>query len=149
MNIPIAIYRARIGVFNNRSYQIKLSTSVDISSVFTVLRNVSLCTLFLLLILLCGDVEIQPGPYDSLDSTISLSTSDSVTDIDDSSFTNGIKTFLSLLHLNIQSIIPKLDIINGNLFDFDILCFTESWLNTSIPDNDVLLDGYQSPLSCD
>ena len=53
--------------------------------------------------------------------------------------------------MNIQSIIPKLDIINGSLLDFDILSFTESWLNicNSISDNDVLLDGYQTPFRCD
>ena len=151
MNIPIALYRARIGAFNNRSYQFKLSKSVDISSVFTVLRILSICTLLAMIVTICGDVEIQPGPLDTSIDDNSSSSYESVTcsDIDDSTFTKGIKTFLSLLHLNIQSIIPKLDIINGSLFDFDILCFTESWLNNSIPDNDVLLDGYQNPFRCD
>ena len=34
----------KLGVLNNRSYQFKLSKSVDISSVFTVLRILSICT---------------------------------------------------------------------------------------------------------
>ena len=48
------------------------------------------------------------------------------------------------LDIDFQGLKPKLDIINVNLFDFDI----ESWLNEDIPDSDMLLDGFESPFIC-
>ena len=60
-----------------------------------------------------------------------------------------VDTHLGILHFNVQSLKPKRDIINVNLFDFDILCFTESWLNDDIPDSDILLDGFSTPFRCD
>jgi hypothetical protein len=38
---------------------------------------------------------------------------------------------ISFLHLNIQSLVPKLDLITAEYADFDILSFSESWLNRS------------------
>ena len=58
-----------------------------------------------LLLLLSGDVELNPGP-----------------DL----ITNDDLGALSLIHLNIRSIRHKLDYIFETLSDYDILCFTES-----------------------
>ena len=72
------------------------------------------------LIVLCGDVEVNPGP-DSVGST-------------DSSLNSTISSFeflcnhLSIFHLNIQSIIPKLDLIKCEVEAYDVNVFSESWL---------------------
>ena len=110
------------------------------SFIFAILNNI---------IWISWDVELNPGPQpDNLDLS-------SLTDVSstDTSMDNFLKelfsTHIGILHFNVQSLKPKLDIINVSLFDFDILCFTESWLNEDIPDSNILLDGYNSPFRCD
>jgi hypothetical protein len=41
----------------------------------------------------------------------------------------------------------KLDLISAEYGDFDILSFTETWLNHSTPDRDIKLDSINVPLS--
>ena len=62
---------------------------------------------------------------------------------------SDFKSYLSLIHLNIQSIRPKLDTMNAELFDFDVLCFTESFLGVSIKDQDISLEGFNAPFRHD
>ena len=38
-----------------------------------------------------------------------------------------MKNNVSFLHLNAQSLKPKLDLISAEYGDFDILSFTETW----------------------
>ena len=52
---------------------------------------------------------------------------------------------LSIVHYNVQSIFPKLDVLHTELIDFDILTFTETWLSDSIDANDLLLQSFQKP----
>ena len=52
---------------------------------------------------------------------------------------------LSFVHYNVQSISSKLDIIYSELFDFDILAFSETWLNPDTPTDDRLLDSFNKP----
>jgi hypothetical protein len=49
------------------------------------------------------------------------------------------------MHLNVQSLVPKIDLLNVELQKFDILCFTETWLNTNVANQDISLDNFQSP----
>ena len=53
---------------------------------------------------------------------------------------------VSFLHLNAQSLKPKLDIISAEYGDFDILSFTETWLSHSTPDRYIKLDSFSVPL---
>ena len=41
------------------------------------------------------------------------------------------------MHYNVQSIAPKLDLLSTELFDFDILSCSETWLNPSVSLNDL------------
>ena len=52
---------------------------------------------------------------------------------------------MSFVHYNVQSIFSKLDILHTELFDFDILAFTETWLTPAIDTDDVLLRSYNAP----
>ena len=67
-----------------------------------------------LLLLEAGDVESNPGP-------------DTANDL------------LSIFHCNIRSIRHKLEYIRDNTLDFDILCFTETHLDQSINNEDIML----------
>jgi hypothetical protein len=53
------------------------------------------------------------------------------------------------MHLNVQSLVPKIDLLNVELQKFDILCFTETWLNTIVANQDISLDNFQSPFRKD
>lgn len=149
MDISVEQYRVRVGVFNNRSYKLKVTICIDLTYCIIYLRNLSICVLYALLLIICGDVEVNPGPSSNNSHTTISSDVESFSTDDDSGFTNGIRNYISLFHLNIQSIYNKLDIINGNLYDFDILCFTETWLNQSFSDDQIVLNGFQKPYRCD
>ena len=88
----------------------------DGESVF-VLIYYSVIVQFLLII--SGDVELNPGPI----ATPQIST-------------------ISIFHQNIRSLRNKLEYIKTHFTDYDILCFTESKLSIDIPDNTILLDGF-------
>ena len=106
-----------------------------------------IATICSILILTHGDIESDPGPVhiDSVDASTTNSTmSDKTFDISE-----NFSLYLSLIHLNIKSIRHKCDIINAELHDFDVLCFTESWLDENIPDSEITLDGFKGPIRCD
>ena len=52
---------------------------------------------------------------------------------------------LSFVHYNVQSILPKLEILHAELFEFDILAFTETWLSPTDDSDDLLLQSYNRP----
>ena len=74
-----------------------------------------------LIILLSGDVHPNPGPSFN-HSNESLSSSDSI----------HYSSNLSIIHINIQSLLPKLEILEAEMQQHDILIFTETWLSPNI-----------------
>ncbi|VDI21638.1 Hypothetical predicted protein [Mytilus galloprovincialis] len=103
--------------------------------------------ILLLVLLLSGDIEKNPGPsslYSSDKSTVS-----SVSDLSFDEFKHCLSKFISFVHLNVQSLEPKLDLINVELQHLDILCFTETWLKPDVLENDVLLDNFVKPFRHD
>ena len=58
--------------------------------------------------------------------------------------TLNINHHLSFVHYNVQSILPKLDILHAELFEFDILAFSETWLSSITPDDDLILPSYNN-----
>ena len=93
------------------------------------------------LLLASGDVHPNPGP----------SSSDTVST--DSSFTSSVSLMgsinlskhLSFVHYNVQSLVTKLDLLYTELNEFDILAFTETWLNQSVLQEDIQLHSYCLP----
>ena len=47
--------------------------------------------------------------------------------------------------VKVWSLVPKLDLLTTELSEFDILAFTETWLNPSVPTNDLTIDSYRIP----
>ena len=95
-----------------------------------------------MLILLSGDVEVNPGP-DSVESSTDSS------DILSSASLNSLSNHLSILHLNIQSLLPKIDLIRGEAIAHDILIFTESWLKPTINDDSIHIENFLPPFRTD
>jgi hypothetical protein len=55
------------------------------------------------------------------------------------SFNDIVSHSVSFVHLNIQSIVPKLDLISAEFICHDIISFTESWLTPRVSDNDMII----------
>ena len=64
-------------------------------------------------------------------------------------FDECITQFTSFMHLNVQSLVPKIDLLKVELQKCDILCFTETWLNTNVANQDISLDNFKSPFRKD
>ncbi|MCG8076808.1 MAG: endonuclease/exonuclease/phosphatase family protein, partial [Candidatus Thiodiazotropha taylori] len=95
-----------------------------------------------ILLILSGDVEVNPGPG-SVDSN-----TDSNHNVSASSL-EMLSNHLSIFHLNIQSIVPKMDLIRSEADAYDILIFTESWLKPDIPDTTVYIENFSEPFRND
>ena len=61
MGVNLEMYRARIGLFNRHRYKVHVVSSV-FNSILVTSIVLSVMTLVMYLILLCGDVELNPGP---------------------------------------------------------------------------------------
>ena len=101
----------------------------------------TLQTLWLISFLLCcGDIHPNPGPLYSTSS----SSNTSISSVSLPPYDNH----LALCHLNIQSILPKIDILQYEMQVFDVYVFKETWLNTGIHDNDNVVN-FKDPFRCD
>ena len=81
----------------------------------------------------CGDVELNPGP--KLDSDSSSSTASAFSDLE-------LKNKFSVVHYNVQSILNKVDIIQSELQQFDVISLTETWLDNTISDDEIIFNGF-------
>ncbi|XP_053388703.1 uncharacterized protein LOC128551811 [Mercenaria mercenaria] len=86
-----------------------------------------------------GDVHPNPGPVSTRsNSASSVSSSSTVETID-------LSSHFSFMHYNVQSIKHKLETLYAEFKDFDILSFSETWLNASTLNNDLIFDGFHDP----
>ena len=86
-------------------------------------------------------IDINPGPSVASESSSSFSSAESLS----SNMRNLMTNSVSCLHLNIKSIVPKLDFIVAEYSFHDILSFTESWLKPDISTDSLKLPGYKPP----
>ena len=73
---------------------------------------------FTFILLLSGDIEVNPGPI--------------------------INNVPDILHLNVRSIRNKIAHLNSIVHDFDILCFTETHLDSNVSNDNLTLDGFST-----
>ncbi|VDI37460.1 Hypothetical predicted protein [Mytilus galloprovincialis] len=59
------------------------------------------------------------------------------------------KKNLKIVHNNVCSLLPKLDLINNELHEYDIICISESHLDKSITDDQIKLNGFHKPFRLD
>ena len=120
--IEIAVYRMRIGLNYSRQTKVKGIGYLDYFE-----------SLVIMALLLLSGIERNPGPF-SNDSVSSVST------IQDE---NIIKDKFSIVHYNVQSISNKIDLLESELMNFDVICITETWLDNRTSDDVLVLDGYK------
>ena len=78
-------------------------------------------------------VDIHPNPGPNSSETEISTTSFLSDDIPNtSSYSEILKSGLSIMHLNIQSLKPKLTILETEIQQYDIVVLTETRLNQSI-----------------
>ena len=87
-----------------------------------------------------GDIHPNPGP-----ATASTSSISSLASVSSAFNFSKLSNHLSVVHYNVQGLVPKLDLLTTELNEFDILAFTETWLNPSVPTNDLTIDSYKIP----
>ena len=78
--------------------------------------------MYVLLLILCGDVETNPGPQPDVNRRISI------------------------MQLNIRSIRNKIDSISEHFSDFDIICFTETHLDANIQNQNLEIESHDSTM---
>ena len=126
-----------------RRMQAQQNTNLSFSIACLSLLLVSVLLSWVIdLILLSGDVHPNPGP-DSVSSLPDTSTSSSISTL------GALSNHLSIMHMNIQSILPKLDLIKCESLAYDVLVFTESWLKPEIKNDDLLIDNFLPPFRVD
>ena len=114
---------------SENSWPVFLNTS-DITKNTKNDRHTLRCVIMLLL-LLSGNVEPNPGPATT---TMCLQTPADFLD----------RTCIGFIHMNVRSLLPKMDMVKiwANSTNADIMVVSETWLSRSIPDSHVNLDGY-------
>ena len=103
---------------------------------------VVLASWLFILILLSGDIELNPGPY-SVDGSVDTS------DILSSTSFDSLTNHLSILHLNIQNILPKIDLIRVEATSYNILIFSESWLKPTVNNQEIRIENFMPPFRTD
>lgn len=120
-------YPSRVSIRHRRASptsQVVISTGLKIFKQ----SGIAIC-----LLLMAGDLEVNPGPLTNCSYELNL----------------GIKTKgLVITHLNIRSLMGKLDevklMVLTNTKTIDVLTLSETWLNASISDAEINLCGYIS-----
>ena len=102
----------------------------------TVLFTTNTFLLLLDLLILSGDIHPNPGPA-------------SVGSLNVSSLSSTASMEMLSKHLNIQSLLPKIDLIRSESDAYDIMVFSESWLKPDLSDNDIQLKSFFPPVRSD
>ena len=111
------------------------------------IANVLIClciVTWLYILLACsGDVHPNPGPTLSAsnDSFSSSSSNISSCILDTINQTHH----LSFIHYNVQSLMPKLDLIQTELHNFDVIALTETWLHPGIGADEIAFESFSPP----
>ena len=60
-----------------------------------------------------------------------------------------LSNHLSIFHLNVQSLLPKIDLLRGEAEAYDILVFSEMWLKPVIGNDTILIENFLPPFRKD
>ena len=94
------------------------------------------------LLLMCGDIELNPGPMETNAESVS-------SDESNTSLLHTLTCGMKIVHLNVRSLLPKLDSISIELNEFDIIALSETFLDSSILNGDLHIEGFQMPFRND
>ena len=118
----------------NVLYRLMLSTTLTSRFSLKLFTVLTVLTWYFVLLIHSGDIHKKPGPTDS-----------SYGSSEDSSYSIDLSNHLSLVHYNVQSLFNKLDIIQVELPNFDIIALSETLLKPPMDTSDITLSHYHSP----
>ena len=99
---------------------------------------------WLYILLLCsGDVHPNPGPTSSASNASFSSLSSNMSDLLHEMLNQN--HHLSFVHYNVQSLLPKIDLLQAELQNFDIIALTETWLHAGIDTEELMLQPFNPP----
>ena len=131
------LFHARVNQYCHRKYiYICRKHSIVLRFPLKPLFGIALVfvTWIVLLILLSGDVHLNPGPSSSEGST--------------SSYTNDLYNFLnypnhlSTVHYNVQSLRHNVDVLFVEFSKFDVISFSETWLDKNNSSTELLFPSF-------
>ena len=143
MQIPPSLMICLLRNPQPRRQEIQISlfyTYITITDTSIYLQFLTFIYLPFLYILTSGDVHPNPGMDSGASDTFTSSTT---------SYCELLKSGISVMHLNIQSLRPKLDILQVETQPYDIVVLTETWLNPSVSNADLFIRNFQCPFRCD
>lgn len=118
MCVAIELYRARIGLYKCSGHREIMTNLFNHVVLISYMLTFGLISWFLFLIYMSGDVELNPGPDSSIKGL--LLNARSVKSINRAR--NKLVELQSLVILN----------------NIKLVCLTETWLNSTVSDNEVL-----------
>ncbi|CAG2241732.1 unnamed protein product [Mytilus edulis] len=125
-------YRQRQLVFNSKRYlkgnKSKIFIAENLTKHRTCSNLIAFYLLLLCLLLICGDIEPNPGPERTHEYS---------------------EKTLSIFHCNIRSLRNKLNYIADIIEDYDVVFFTETHLDSNITDYDISIMGFEAPVRKD
>ena len=131
IKLPFKRIKAHVSSTGNVRFTQLLILSLTLSNI----------SLWLLCILLRGgDIHTNPGPASVTSTHSSISSADSIQDL---------SNHLSITHLNVQSLLPKIDLIRCEAHAYGILVYSESWLKPEIKNDDISLQSFMPPYRTD
>ena len=121
--ISIEVYRMWIGLHYSRHAKVKGIAHPNCLELLIVLS-----------LLFIGGIERNPCPSSSSsdDSESFLSATEHI-----------IEDKFSIVHYNVQSIANKIDLMQSELCNFDVICIAESWLDGRTADDDIKIENFK------
>ena len=129
--VDICTYRIRIGLHYCRNHKMKGVGSSNVFEYYTFLR---------MLHLRAGDIELNPGPRSDSESLLS-DIKNETSDI--------IKHIFPIGHYNVQSAVHKIDLLDTELSNFDVISITETWFTHNTTHSDIQINWFRSPFRKD
>ena len=98
-----------------------------------------------MLIVNAGDIHPNPGPVPHTSNTPSSPAYLSSSTTESTSINFPFSKYLSVLHYNVQNLRNKVDLIQSECSNFDIIALTESWLDTSVENDAISMKSFHPP----
>ena len=91
--------------------------------------------------MLHGDIHPNPGP-----DSVSSENPNGISSINSQDI---LSSHLSIFHYNVQSLLPKLDLIRAESESYDRAVFSETWLKPNTTDAEIALQNFLPPFRAD
>ena len=136
--LRLATQRKKHGPYKHLLPDTSAISNAQFTLIFSSLLYTTFTTWFVTLLFCSCDVHRYPGPpastYSTSDTRVGTTMSATIFD------SLPLNHNLSFVHYNVQSIYTKLELLQAELIEFDILAFFKTWLNHLVDTEDLFLE---------